>query len=383
MTTHKSDGRIAWGWHGVMATMLLAIVLTPIISKAETVVRTGESVSVSANQVVENDFYGYGGTITHSGEIKEDAYAVAGSVTVNGQVGVDLTAVAGSVQVHAPVGDDVRLVAGETVIASEVNGDLFVMGGLLKVLSSAKVNGNIYFYGGEADIEGEVTGSVMGWAEKFTVNSRVGGGINTTGALTLGDNAVIGGDVIYKSNSELDRAQGASVSGNVSRSDVSDNGVGQDNRNEAPIFMLVIWSFTALCVYLFFRNNIDGFVRGSKPDLVKSGLIGLLAVLLLPVLSIILMVTVLGIWFGLLLLLSWLLLLLISLLMLPIFAGHYLFTIFKANRRLDWLTVIVGVLALALLMYLPFLGGAIIFLATLIVAGYLALSFYRQIKDLM
>src|SRR5690606_8417442 len=199
---------------GFAAALLL---IFPLLASAETVVRAGHSVSIGASQIVETDFYAAGTSVTHSGQVREDLYAAAGSVTVNGPVGKDLTVIGGTVQVHAPVGDDVRIVGGDVVIAGTVGGDVFVIGGMLRVLSSATVAGNVYFYGGEAEIDGPVAGSVMGRAESFTINSAIGGMDVYAVGVELADRASVRGDINYSAVSEITRAPGATVEGQVIR----------------------------------------------------------------------------------------------------------------------------------------------------------------------
>ena len=123
----------------------LALLITPFAAQAETVLRISDSISLKVDETVEGDFYGAAGPISLSGTVEGDAYVVGGSVTANGVIEEDLFITAGVAQVHATVTDDVRVLGGEVVIAEYVGGDVFVLGGLLSVLSSAKIDGNIFF----------------------------------------------------------------------------------------------------------------------------------------------------------------------------------------------------------------------------------------------
>ena len=201
-------------------TLIFGFIMSiPLITLAETVVRTGESVAIGNDQVVENDFYAAGQSIVHSGEVKGDMYAAGASVTVNGPIGADLTILGGTAQVHSEIKDDVRIIAGDTVIGGKVVGDVFVIGGVLKVLSSASIDGDVFFYGGEAEISGPVKGSVMGTAEAFRIDAQIDGNVDVIAsrALVLGDRASVSGNVSYQSVGEINRAQQAVVVGEVVR----------------------------------------------------------------------------------------------------------------------------------------------------------------------
>ena len=354
--------------------------LLPLIASAETVVRTGGSVSVGVNQVVENDFYAAGSSVSSSGEIREDMYVVAGTVTINGKIGQDLTVFGGTVQVHAPVGDDVRVVGGQTVIAGEVGGDLFVIGGMLKVLSSAKIGGNIYFYGGEAEIEGEVVGSVMGRADSFMVDAGVGGGIDVVGSLTLADRAAVTGDVRYDSFYDLSRAQGATVEGSITRGALTEEG---NRAGNFSLFIMMAWFFTTLCFFLFFRNQLEEFWHGLRKHGARSGLIGLSTLIIAPILSVILIVTLLGAWLGLMVLSLFGLLLILSLVLVPVVIGRYVMTLVGRKGPLDLAAALAGIATVFLLCYIPVIGKFIIFATVAVILGGLLSAAYRQFKELV
>lgn len=362
-------------WLG--AILALTFIL-PLSATAETVVRTGNSVSIGVSQVVEDDFYASAGSVTHSGEVRQDMYVVAGSVTVNGPIGADLTALGGTVQVNAPIGDDVRVVGGEVVISGKVGGDVFVIGGLLKILSSAEIAGGVYFYGGEAEIEGVVKGSLMGRAESFTISGEVGGVDVSAVNLILGDKANVRGDLSYASVRELERAAGAIVEGDILRGTVT---VEEDRGNASLIFVLS-WIFTTLCVFLIFRSRFGELLREIKRDTARVGLVGLVAFVVAPILSFILLATVLGAWLGIIALLSTILIFLISWVILPILLGGYIMSYLTKGRMIDLLSVMVGVFTVIFLSYIPVIGGLLIFLSFLLVLGSLLYKLYLAFRSL-
>lgn len=362
-------------WLG--AILALTFIL-PLSATAETVVRTGNSVSIGVSQVVEDDFYASAGSVTHSGEVRQDMYVVAGSVTVNGPIGADLTALGGTVQVNAPIGDDVRVVGGEVVISGKVGGDVFVIGGLLKILSSAEIAGGVYFYGGEAEIEGVVKGSLMGRAESFTISGEVGGVDVSAVNLILGDKANVRGDLSYASVRELERAAGAIVEGDILRGTVT---VEEDRGNASLIFVLS-WIFTTLCVFLIFRSRFGELLREIKRDTARVGLVGLVAFVVAPILSFILLATVLGAWLGIIALLSTILIFLISWVILPILLGGYIMSYLTKGRVIDLLSVMVGVFTVIFLSYIPVIGGLLIFLSFLLVLGSLLYKLYLAFRSL-
>lgn len=366
-------------WQMIFASLL--VIAFPLMAMAETVVRTGSSVSVEVNQTVENDFYAAGGTVDHSGEIIGDMTAAAGSLTINGEVGADVNAVGGTIQVHSAVGDDLRLISGETVIASEVGGDVFVFSGTLRILSSAKINGNVYFYGGDAEISGPVTGAVMGSAESFSINSAVGSVDVTAVDVELMDGAVVAGDVTYSAARELTRASSASVAGEITRgaTNVEETNAG----NNFPYIFFAIWLFTSFCFFLLFKPMIESVLESVKKNTLKVGLLGAAAAIVGPIVGIVLMATVLGVWLGILKMLLTIMLFIITMMILPITAGGYALSFWKPTRRLDAVTVLVGMAIVIVLTMIPVLGGILLFVGYAVTLGSVLFLLYQKSRGLI
>lgn len=355
--------------------LVLALLVLPNIAAADTVLRTGEFVTIGTDQVVENDLYAAAGSVTMSGLVREDMYVIGGSITQNGAVEADLGVLGGTVQVHAPVGDDVRVVAGEVVIADRVEGDLFVIGGLLQVLSSAEIVGDVFFYGGEATISGPVNGSVMGATEKLRVDASIGGNVDVMSAmLTLSDRANVSGDVKYTSQNELNRSQNAVIVGEVVRNEHQT----ASRSNVADWFTpMLIWLFAALTLYLFFRREIEKLVHLIKSETFKAGLVGVGGLILLPVTAFLLMITVLGSLIGIITLLAFVSTVLVASVLVVALAGSYLNQLFKRPDQINLLTILIGQVAVMVLLLVPVLGPFVLFALFILTLGGIFCGFYR------
>ena len=278
---------------------LFFLAILPLSVHAETVLRVGEDISVGADQVVDGDYYvsvGPFGDTSMSGSVMGDMYAFG----ANGSIHSDLTIVGGTTQLHATVTDDVRIIAGEITIADHIGGDLFVLGGVLKVLSTAQVDGDILFFGGDAEISGTVGGSVLGTSERIRIDAEVGKDVDikTATALTLGENARIAGSVKYASTESLVRAQQASIEGEVVKNDYAVSSIAPEQHIRTLLIPLFIALFASLSLYLLFRTQLQQLVQNLFLHPLKNAAIGLSVAVLVPLLSIILILTVLGALIG-------------------------------------------------------------------------------------
>jgi hypothetical protein len=362
--------------------LLILAVILPVSASAETVLRIGENISVQADQVVDGDYYvsvGPLGNTTMSGSVTEDMYAFGGSITVNGPVGKDLTVIGGTTQVHATVTDDVRIVAGEVTVAEHIEGDLFVLAGMLTVLSSATVDGDIIFFGGEADINGKVGGSILGTSERLRVNAEVGGDIDvkTVAPLTLGEQTVVAGSVTYTSREQLSRAPNAVVEGEVVKNQIQDEP--KEVHYKDALIPVFISLFAALSLYLLFRKELVDLSQLIYNRPLKSGLFGLLAVILGPVVSLILIATILGMLVGIagLALVLWGYVLGFALS--GVVLGAILAKLLTRKLQVSLMWILIGTFALHACLFIPVVGVLFVVFMFALTVGGLTLTFYKSL----
>lgn len=372
--------------HLINKTLLLALVLlAPVTAlEAETVLRTGSDISVGLEQVVEGDYYVSSGLFSSSvmsGLVEEDMYGFGAVITVNGEVGEDATLAAGTVHMHGPVGDDLRVLAGEVTLAEPVGGDVFIMGGVVKVLSTATIGGDVFVFGGDVQIESEVAGSIFGQVEHFTLASAVGGDveIEASTGVVLSEGASIGGDLQYESLVPLARAPGSVVEGEVHK--------GQSNQPTAQeelrtlLIPLFISLFTILSLYLLFKPQLIKVVDTMQHESAKSLLVGIVALVAGPVLAIILLVSVLGVFVGLAFFAGLLLLYVVTLALTGAALGVLLLRLMYPKTQLSLVPIVVGTVLLHALVYVPYIGILIIFVLLAMGMGAILLLLYRAATE--
>lgn len=367
---------------------LLAILVffVPVFVQAETVLRMGEDISVDENQTVDGDYYvsvGPFGNTSMSGAVAEDMYALGGSVTVNGTIGKDLTIIGGTTQMHASVTDDVRIVAGEVTVAEHIGGDLFVIGGSLQMLSSASVGGDVIFFGGSAEINGKVGGSVLGTSEKIRVDAEVGGNVDvkTATALTLGEKTNVGGFVRYTSVEPLVRAPNAQVAGEISKNEYAeDEAASIETKVRNLLIPIFITLFATLSLYLLFKKELQALVLRIHTVPAKSALFGLSLVILGPIVSLLLMATILGVVIGIMSTALVILAYAVGYSLSGVVLGSYLSKLSTNHARVTLPWIIAGTLTMHVLLLVPVIGIALALFVFTITVGGLAISVYKLLQ---
>lgn len=359
-------------------TSLFSIVLglfliVPVsVADATSVIRTGEAVSVENDQKIDGDFYSLGNILNVSGEVAGDMTSLGRKVTINGTVTSDALIAGESVDVHGAVGDDLRVVGGDVVIAKPVTGDVFVVAGSVTVLSTASIGGDLIVYAGDVDVSGSVGGNILGRAETLRVDAPVKGLIDVkTTSFTIGDRADIVGAVQYESATAVERSANAKIAGDIVRNDP----VGENTNTLGsrvffvPLFMIL---FSTLVWYLIAKNVLvrtteRALVRGIRP--MATGFIFLFAA---PVVTVILLLSVLGTLVGVTALVAYLFALLVSLFSVSAIVGQLMMYAYKKQFvPLSPLTLIVGVAGVTLLALIPVLGPVTLIILCIVTLGAL------------
>ena len=361
-----------------------AILAVPVMSLAMEW-RAGDQPSVRSGERIADDIYIMGNSVTSAGIIEGDLVAGGGNVVISGRIGEDIIAGGGNVTIFANVGDDVRAGGGNVVIEGRVGGDAILGGGQI-TLGGEGVGGDLTVGGGNVRIDAPVSGKVRIASENVYINAPIAGDIKIEAKkVTLGGNAVISGNLIYKAKQELVKENGAVVKGKITFEPIQKK---VSKAAFAAIFpALLLWKFFALlaCAMLFglvFRRYSGEMVTLSeRRPLLEIGR-GLVTLAALPIISILLFVTMVGFPLGILGLLGFAASILFSWLVAPIVLGSVVYRyLSKKGPEVSWKTILLGVVLFCLLGLVPFIGWLAQFLLMLLALGSIVALKWQIVKE--
>jgi hypothetical protein len=166
---------------GVSIILLLVATSASVVFGASLLggkVRTGNTVTVPANEVVDHDLYVFAGTVTMDGTVHGDLVAIGGTITVHGSVSGEIIAAGGTIQLAGDVAGAVRAGGGQVTVSGTTGKDVLAGGGTLDV--TGPVGGDLIFASGTATVSGPVTGSIEGRTGTYARSGSVGGTENVT-----------------------------------------------------------------------------------------------------------------------------------------------------------------------------------------------------------
>ncbi len=367
--------------------MFLALAPVPSVFGADYLPKTqaeGGNVVVSAGNEYKNLYVG-GGSVIVNTKILGDLFAAGGSVNLAGEVEEDFFALGGNVTISSPVMGDARVAGGNIVINAPISGDLLVAGGTVSLGANATVGGDLWVAGGVVNITGPVVGNLKVAGGEIYINSSVGGTVDAQAdeKLTFGPQAVVLGAINYCGVKEPVIESGAQV-GTITK---VEKPAGNYNRGNAKgmffgfSFMKTIMILiTALVLLRFVRARTTNVVLSAKEKFWSKLGTGLVAMIVIPILSVLLMVTFIGAMVGVILLFWYIFALMLSAVFSMIVLGNLIEKWLNRKKpvvsledgitvgeKLTWKTVLLGALAGLILVMIPVLGWLVlcgVYLAT-------------------
>ena len=363
----------------VRTSALIVCLLTAAIAPGyATEFRSGDSVSVEPGEVIDDDLFVAGNSVTIAGTVTGDILAAGQAVRITGPVGGSVMAAGQDVRVTGDVAGSVR-VAGQTVtLGGDVGRNAAAAGQTLLVAETARVQRDLHVAGNIVDVDGVVGRNAGMAAAAGTVRGQIGEELRFEGdTLKLGPSARVGGNLLHRSSQPLEIASGAVISGETHQ--LPPRPRGPERQPWAPnvhriLPFLTLISFPTVLVF-----GVVGLALGPRLFLASANavgrrswwnaLLGIVILLLGPAAVFAVMGTIVGLPIGLLAFIAWMTALLFSQVPVATSLGRFLVSRFTGSGVSPYLGLFVGLIALAALAWVPIIGIIIGVLTVLLGLG--------------
>ena len=138
--------------------------------------RSGETVTISADETVNDDLYLGGTTVVVDGTVNGNLIVAGQDVTINGKVTGSIFAAGRSVTINGEVGKSV-ITAGAVVTFgpnAQVTDDVVSAGGGIETKAGSKINGSLLMAGGQGLIDSEIGKDLVASAGSLRIESTIG-----------------------------------------------------------------------------------------------------------------------------------------------------------------------------------------------------------------
>lgn len=384
---------------GVVLLFCLFLFASPLFAFTS---ESGEDVTISGEAL--EDVYAFGNRVQLVDDIDGDFISAAGMIDVSGNVEGDLMVAGGTIDVSGGIGDDVRAAGGRINIDSDIKDDLMIFGGQVSISEGTKIGGDLIVSGGTVSVNGEVEGKLIASGGNITVSGKIGKGvqINYVDSLTVTSSAGIGGDLDYSSSNEAVISENAEIAGGVNFTLLELKTEEKEAIKEASLSIFAatyfggkLISFLSLFILGILLILVMPEVFEKFNDRIRNTLgfsigAGAIMIFLVPVIisilmviSIILFITLIGSGIGLVVTVSYIFLLLLYIILIyasTLFLSYLLGKAILMKTSLNFnkygwkvLAFLIGLVIIAVVYNIPFIGWLIRFAGVLFGFGALAL----------
>ncbi|MFH1347367.1 MAG: polymer-forming cytoskeletal protein [Candidatus Margulisiibacteriota bacterium] len=326
----------------VLGFTLLSVLLFSLPVSALTV-KTGNDIVIDRETVINDNLFAAGENLTISGWIKGDLIAFGGEVTINGKVDGDIIAGGSNVTI-AGKANNIFVGGGDVTIIGSTKNDLLAGCGQIYIDKNARIGKDAWLGCGNAKIAGRVMRDL-----------KVG-----TGNMKILPNARIFGKLDYSADN-FDVSDKAKIIGKTTSFARPDYGEQTSKVFGGIALTHMITSFLAIFVVgiliiVFLPNQVKMITSEMLGKFWKSLGWGIVSLIVIPLASILLCITLIGIPLGVILSLAYVFGIYIAGIFTSVVIGKAIFDRFgKTGINLIW-ALLAGLIILEMLAFIPLVG---------------------------
>ena len=363
---------------GTLGVCLLAVAIAtltvPTPAHALEFKRNDGLVTIPASETIDDTLIVAAKAVRIEGTVTGDVVAVGKDIDVTGSIGGNLFAFGDTVKVRGNVGGLILGAADSyTLSRSSVGGDLWLAGDKIEVGDNVSVARNATLFSDSAFVAGDVGRDLYAFAETIEVSGSLGGNLEAFAeSLRLVGEAHVVGNVRFRGDQEeLYRADKVRVDGEVEFLDMDEE---FEAKNRYATIEFYLWQIAQLVAAFLFGlvliwvvPPLRGLSIGAGLDGLKSAGVGIIALVSVPIIAVLVAFTLVGLPFTFFAFAAWLLGIYLSTIVVGAAIGRMLMSESKSFP----LTLLAGIATVTVVVNLPFVGGIINFVLTIIGLGML------------
>ena len=377
--------RSVWRKPGAVPAVLLTLgvgatlIGLPPASHALQIIQQEDPVIVAASETINDTLLITTKTATIHGDIKGNLFVAAEDIEVTGDISGNLITVADNVTISGSVGG-MTVSLADAIIFEEasIGGDLWLAGDTIKLDAKSETQGNLASFSSSLTMEAKVAKDMLVAAERVLISGEIGRNLNVaTKHISLLDDAMIGGDIIYRTATKDRLVLGDDV---IIRGEIDYQGKPQNvqarNRFESDSFYLweLLWFVGAFIVgWLIFTltPSLGRVELGDGKEGIKTAGIGFLVLVTVPIVAVIIAITVVGLPLSFITIMAWLTAWYLAKIVLAHLIGRSVLA-GRSDKPSLVFVLFIGLIIVSIAINLPFLGGVLNLLATILGLGLMA-----------
>ncbi|MEO8008590.1 MAG: polymer-forming cytoskeletal protein [Betaproteobacteria bacterium] len=261
--------------------------------------------------VIAGDYFGAGASASPGGRVEGDALIAGGQVNLNQPVNGDALLAGGGVSISDRIAGNLYATGGSVIIDAPVAGNARIAGGYVEITKRGQVSGRTTLVGRRVLLLGKAGRQLAVFGEHVTLDGEIAGNVTIASrTLSLGPNARVSGKLTYRGSVPAQIDPAAVIVGGISYLSFD-----FDDETYQPVARVVAWvGVIAFMVGLFLVGALAiGLAPGATAHMSRLGrarpisslALGVVTIVCVPIVVVLLMLTIVGIPFAIMLLLTW------------------------------------------------------------------------------
>lgn len=368
--------------------LIFLLLLTGANLGYATVFQAQENYGLAKDQKIDDDLIVVGNTLKIDGAVSGNLITACRYLTQNGSVSGSVFNASQFADIFGKINGSVTNFSQHLTLSGQVKRNVIACGQSVNLSSVSTVEGDATLCGGEILVDGVILKGLKAYADRIVISGMIKGDANLNGkSITILATAEILGNLTYKSPKEAKIASGAKIAGATKWTEF------QVKRPRRPSFgkryswvsflFLLAALATGIVLMALFKNQTQKIKLTIENSFWKSLGSGFVLAIVSPIGAVILMITLVGIPLAVIVGFLYLILFYIAKIFTGLFLGEKVISLFKKGEiHLGW-SLIVGLIALYILINLPYVGWLIYTLAFFIGLGGIVLSFKQNKPPLL
>lgn len=335
----------------------------------------GTNVDLSASQKVDSSVYVAGRNVNIAADVNGDIFCAGQDVHISGTVHGDVLCAGQTVTISGTVDGSVRLVGQTVTISGQVADSASIAAQTFTLDSHAKVGRDLSLAGSDNEVLGSVGRDIALASQTVSIDNKVGRDVTgTVQDLSLESGAVIMGNLSYTSNNMVSKNPHAQVRGAITRHTPPKH---EHHRDWAMFWWMgLALLFFALILALLVPRLLQSSANSTLTKPLQTFGVGLLVLIGVPMLTILFLITAIGIPVAAVLGLTWVTLILLSAPFFAYFVGRWIL----GKKTNIFLATLLGVVLVVGVGAIPFVGFVSWFATVVFGLGSLGLLIVRSFR---
>ena len=336
--------------------------------------------------IIDDDLIIAGGNIKLDGTIGGDLICASRYLVQNGLVTGSLNSATQNLEVLGVVNGSVRGFAQNVNINGQINQNLIAFCSILNIRADATIEKDVTVFGGEMTMDGRIGRDLKGSVGTIVITGEVGRDVSIeANNITLMPTAKILGNFKYKSVKPAKVESGALISGET----IWTKPEGKKGKESAGLFttkslitktlFLLALMITGIVISLVCKKNAYQAKQSVSESFLKSMGLGFVFMVCIPIAILILFFTIIGIPIAVISLFAYVILIYVARIPVAAFVGDKIFKFLgkQGEPSLIW-SMILGLIALTILLNIPYLKWPAYFVVLFTGFGAILLSLKRS-----